>query len=244
MMKYPEDSIQYYCDSWWEPDTNKEPQKGSLIFAYVPHVDQIPNTLVPIGRESPTSHDKALFEIGPLGFKDRNKRPALPVAALPNADDERWSVYRAKMRPMLVIAQGCKIPDEYRRNKPKHQTSLTLTAAPYYGIRHKSDNSAGFRTGFHLEFIKRIKKGAYPHYIWDHLPHPNGEESLLRLDHLQPIGSHYQTIMQAGYRLTKEAMDILDEWIRWYLYDVIDQGGTLYDLKIGLEELFKTEIET
>jgi len=46
---------------------------------------------------------------------------------------------------------------------------------------------------------------------------PGGEESILRLDHIQPIGKHHESIELTDYRLGEEALDIIDEWITWLI---------------------------
>ncbi len=117
---YPENSAQHLLGSWWQTDLKKDFKRGRLIEAYVPHVDQIPNELIPTGRVEPTAHNKAFFEIAPLRLNQFNKNPSLPVAALPSYPGEKYAVYRAKKRPLLIICEGGnEIPPHLKQGKPK-----------------------------------------------------------------------------------------------------------------------------
>ena len=54
---------------------------------------------------------------------------------------------------------------------------------------------------------------------------PGGEESILRLDHIQPIGKHHESIELTDYRLGEEALDIIDEWITWLITGKLVKDG-------------------
>lgn len=231
-MKYPEDSLQSFCKSWWQEDLSKEIKRGQLIKAYVPYVDQIPNVLVPTGRKEATQHNTATYSIGPLAIGKHSKRSNLPVAGVPVPIGEELTVYRAKKRPMLVIGGGYTIPENLRRGKPKYQTAPTILAAPFYGIAHSQD-----RAGYNPEFVDRVRRCEYRHYIWDNLPFGGGEESLLRLDHMQPIGDHHQTIELAGFSLTDEAIVYLEEWLHWFLHKNMNQDSMLMQIRQELLNL-------
>lgn len=58
--------------------------------------------------------------------------------------------------------------------------------APFYGA-----DRDGRRGGWNPLFLERIRRGEYPQYLWDKLPvGTQVKESVLRLDHLQPLGGH------------------------------------------------------
>ena len=103
-MTYPEDSFQYIVEDWWEKQPGDQPSRGSLIYAFIPHVDQVPYTVEPEGRQEPTLHTSAIVKISPLEMKRGRGRPALPVAAIPLNGNEVLAAYKAKKRPCLVLS--------------------------------------------------------------------------------------------------------------------------------------------
>lgn len=223
---YPDNSLQNLLGSWWQEDKNKDIKRGRLIKAFVPHVDQIPNELNPIGRAQATNHNSAIYEILPLRMSHQNKSATLPVAALPANPGERHAVYRAKKRPLLIISEGYAIQEELRRGKPKWQTSPTMLVAPFYGVQNNVQ-----RAGFNPQFVERVQTCEYPHYLWDILPFDGGEESLLRFDHLQPIGRHHESIEVCDYCLSEDGLLILDDWLDWFLQGELENSTILADIR-------------
>ena len=72
--------------------------------------------------------------------------------------------------------------------------------------------------GFNPLFLDRVQKCEYSRFMLDWLPiggSPGG--SLLRIDHIQPIGSHHNSLEPTVWRLSDEALATLDEWICWHL---------------------------
>jgi hypothetical protein len=231
---YPEDAIQYYVDPWWIQDEKPAICRGRLLWAFVPHVDTIPSILIPEGRSEPTDHTRALFRIETLQIGKSHTQPSLPVAALPHYPGEVRTVYRAKVRPVLVIGtEGPSIPHTLRIGAAKSQSSPTLLVAPYYGAVRSKD-----RGGWKPEFVKRIRRCEYPQYVWDILSLTGKpEESILRLDHVQPMSTHYKAIELTKYRLSEDALKIIDEWLLWLLRGVIDKEGSLYFIRQSLQEI-------
>lgn len=77
----------------------------------------------------------------------------------------------------------------------------------------------------------------YPQFMWDMLPlDSKTQESILKLDHIQPIGRHHESLELTKYRLSEEALIALDEWIEWLLYGGTQHEGWLYLFK---EEMAK-----
>ena len=68
------------------------------------------------------------------------------------------------------------------------------------------------------------------------LPLSGSRESVLRLDHLQPIGKHHDAIEFTPHCLTNEALEILDEWLLWLVMGFPDEEGILYEIR---EEMLK-----
>ncbi|HEX2224369.1 MAG TPA: hypothetical protein VHN15_09200, partial [Thermoanaerobaculia bacterium] len=58
---YPEHCLQSYVEPWWRKAAEPSLQRGRLIWAFLPHVDQQPLVLVPQGRPEPTVHHSASF---------------------------------------------------------------------------------------------------------------------------------------------------------------------------------------
>ena len=52
-------------------------------------------------------------------------------------------------------------------------------------------------------------------------------QSILRLDHIQPLGTHSDAYDLTPYRLSEGALLIVDEWISWLLTGKLEEGGSL-----------------
>jgi hypothetical protein len=232
---YPDDVIQSLVSTWWINNTDRDWRRGRLVLAFVPHVDQVPMTLIAEGREEPTDHNKAKFKLKPLRISGPPKEPKLPVASIPSYEGEVRTVYRAKKRPVLIIGiGGSHVPKELRLGKPKWQISPTLLVAPYYGV-----DRVGFRTGWHKKLVCRIQRCEYPQYMWDQLPiSGKTKESILRLDHILPVGRHHDSLEWTPHCLSNEAMEILEEWITWIITGQLPEDGVLLDVR---EELLKLD---
>ncbi|MDM8526415.1 hypothetical protein QUF80_23810 [Desulfococcaceae bacterium HSG8] len=127
---YPDDSVQYMTDDWWIEDDSFEYCRGRLIRAFLPHTDQIPKQLIATGRSEPTDHGRANFSIEPLRIRQPQKKPMIPVAALPAFGNEINAIYRAKKRPAIIICEGGEVVDKKLiLGKPKWQTSPTILVA-------------------------------------------------------------------------------------------------------------------
>ncbi len=234
-MTFPVDSVQNIVTAWWEQREGPEVRRGSLIFAFVPHVDQVPLTLKPIARKEAEQHTEAKVEISPLRIRDPRPKEPLPVAALSLPEGELWSAYRAKRRPCLVI--GMKQPvvaDSLRRDMPKKSTSPTIMVAPYYGV-----DKDGRRAGYNQKLVQRIKHAEYPQFILDFLPIPGPKQSLLRLDHIQPIGNHYNSYEYTGYCLSDESVEmILNDWLQWFLFGGLPPSSLILDFQKQIIDSF------
>lgn len=193
--------------------------------AYVPHVEQIPTRVTVIGRtDDPTCHDKAQVQFSPFDISERRKKASLPVAALPEYPNEVRLLYRTKKRPLLVIGEsGPQVDRKLTSGKPKWQIAPTLLVAPYYG----RDEGSGKRSGYADAFVERVLQCEYPQFFWERLTIPGSNESILRFDHIQPIGNHHETFELTKYCLGKDALDYIDEWLRWFIFRTLDKDGIL-----------------
>ena len=225
---YPDNCIQSLIkpSSWWEKTKTKVLERGRLIWAFLPHVDQIPYELIPTGRVSPTNHTTCVVKIEAIDIKKPAPTKTLPLAALPQYPGERYIVQRAKRRPALVVsAQPPAVEEDVRRGFPRSQTNPHVLVAPYYGA--VGSNKRG---GFAKKLIQRVRLCFYPQFMWDRLPISN-EESILRFDHIQPVGVHHQSIEITEYRLGEDALDIVDEWIEWLKSGKLDENAIIYEAR-------------
>ena len=233
-MIFPEDSIQSAIapSPWWEETNNKTIERGSLIRAFVPYPDQMPHKFILKGRMKAEEHGSAKIEISALRITETNKESNLPVAAMILPKGELWTAYRAKRRPCLVLGVNkLYVEKTLIHGKPKWQTAPVILAVPYYGA-DEGYNRAGFRPAL----LEKIKHATYPQLFLDKLPLPGSDFSVLRLDHVQPIGSHYNAYERTGYRLSEDALAVMDEWLDWYIYDQILENGIILDFQMAIEE--------
>lgn len=231
---YPEDSIQAVsgASDWWVQDAKHEIRRGSLIYAFVPHVDQLPYTVEPVGRRQPDQHTAAEVKIAPLSTRKARRTSNLPVAAMPLHGGEVWAAYRAKKRPCLVVGCGSSPVDrKFVRGTPKRATAPTILVAPCYGVDQGSK-----RAGYNTVFVERVRHCEYPQFFWDRLPVSGSNESILRFDHLQPVGTHYNSYEFSGYALGADALDVVDEYVRWLFWGTFSPDSLL--------ALFREEIES
>jgi hypothetical protein len=233
---FPDDCLQSVvgADKWWDANTEKKVCRGALIWAFVPHVDQIPYCFEPMGRVDPTRHDDAVLRVSPLSANAPLKPTALPVAAMPLHPGEVWAGYRAKKRPCLVV--GCNVANidsELTRGKPKAATAPTLIAAPYYGATQQ-----GGRAGYTPQFIERVRHCEYAQFLWDILPIRNGEESILRLDQIQPVGVHGSSYTLSDFRLSSPALEVIDEMLSWLIRGGVEEASWVALYREQIEATF------
>lgn len=217
-----ERKIQELYDNWWMPSS--ELKRGSLIEAFVPHVDQVPYQFQPIGRTNPREHTLADVLVKPLVVGEALKEVTLPVAGMPKSfKHECWSAYRAKVRPCLVLGiEGDEVSKALTRGMANHSTARTFIVAPYYGIKKKEK-----RSGFNPEFVERVRHISYKQFFYDELPHTYGEPSILRFDHILPVGTDKRSYKHLGYSINPEAMSIIDEFISWNIHGGVQEDSII-----------------
>jgi hypothetical protein len=192
----------------------------------VPYPDMKPFRLVPVGRgDNPRQHDSASYRIEEFRTGEAvSGISTLPVAGVPLRLGENYLVRRGKLRPALVVATGGpSIPRELRAGAPHWQSNPTLLVAPYYGA-----SADGTRGGWKPEFVQRIQRIEYSQYFWDDLPIGGSEVgSILRLDHVFPVGGDPSNWQATPHRVSNEAMSFIDEWLSWHLTGGLASGGVL-----------------
>ena len=221
--EFPETCLQYYCDPWWVEAQDRQLRRGRLIWAFLAHIDQQPYRLVPESRSKSTEHGSAEFRMEALLGQAISTGPRLPVAGLPQYEGEVYLVQRAKRRPALVLSTGGDdVPKSVRTGSARHQTNPTILVAPYYGV-----DASGSSGGWRPDFVERIRRCEYPQYMWDRLPFGSRKESVLRLDHLQPIGKYGKSFEVSDYELDREALLVVDEYLRWLLLGGFPGGDSV-----------------
>ncbi|MGV8081926.1 MAG: hypothetical protein AB2L22_17900 [Syntrophales bacterium] len=222
MKGYPENSIQYFFDNWWINDGSLDLRRGRLLWTFIPHMDQQPMILVPEGRTSPTDHTRANYKIEPLQIKKPHEHPKLPIAALPSYAGEIRAVYRAKERPVLVVSsEPPEVPKRQRVGGAAWQFLPYVLVAPYYGA-----NFSGKTGGWSPDFVERVQKCEYPQYMWDMLP-DKANSSILRFDQIQPMSVNQRVFKCTPFCLGHEALNVLDEWIKWMITGCLLKDGVL-----------------
>lgn len=234
-MIYPEDSLQnvFNVENWWEKTDQNELEVGSLIQSYLPFVSLEPYVFIPCSRQNAEDHQTAKVSVQALNVNVR--RDALPVAGMPVHQGEVWSAFRAKFRPCIVLAaQSNNVESNLTKGKASRSTAPTYLIAPFYG----SSVKGGKRAGYSEAFIERVRHCEYPQFHWDYLPHIGGEESILRLDHLTPIGTSYKSYKNLNYKLCKQGVDLLRELLAWHIDGNIKSDGDLASYKNIIAEVF------
>ncbi|EGQ9965951.1 hypothetical protein ACQ902_003174 [Vibrio mimicus] len=235
-MNYPDDSLQNIVSNgdWWIKSENMKVSRGDLIWAFVPHVDQVPYIFTPIGRDVATEHSKAIVKVEPLTVGSPLKQSDLPVAAMPLHKNEVWSAHRAKKRPCVVLSvESSPVDKELIKGKANHSTAPTYIVAPYYGV-----DAGSKRAGYSEAFTERVRHCEYSQFLWDKLPLNGADESILRFDHLMPIGAHYNSYKQTGYRLSQEALAILDDYLLWHLHGGVPEESVILEYRELISEYF------
>lgn len=233
---FPDASIQSLVGDWWIEDRDKpELCRGRLLRAFIPFVDQEPRALTAEGRAEATDHRRAIYKVEPLRVSQQRSAPRLPVAAMPGVPGEIQAVYRAKLRPALVLGGESTEPVDPSLTKgmAKWQTAQTVLVAPYFGI-----TGGATRGGFNQVFVERIQRAEYPEYVWDRLPiggSPGG--SVLMLKQLQAIGRHYNAYELTPFRLSRDALGVMDDWVAWLLTGGLDPDGVLAMFREGVANL-------
>lgn len=236
---YPDDCLQSCAESWWVKDESRSLVRGRLIWSFLPHVDQQPLILIPEDRgEDPTNHKNPIYRIADMDVRRPPLPPRLPVAGLPNFHEETKTVYRAKKRPALVLCDGGeKIAKRLVGRGGSWLGKQTVVVAPYYGA-----DQSGKRAGVNPAFLARVRLANYPQFMWESLPLPSlTSDSILRLDHIQPVGRSRDNIQCTEWMLSPEALVYLDDWLRWLLSELPEPADDLKAARDILHEIFGSD---
>jgi len=68
----------------------------------------------------------------------------------------------------------------------------------------------------------------------DSLPLSGRAESILRFDHMQPIGKHGESYDLTEFALHDDALALVDEYLMWFLMGGFPADGIMNDFREGL----------
>jgi hypothetical protein len=235
---YPDDCIQSVVGGdWWVKNEDRTLCRGALIVAFLPHVDQVPYTFEPVGRKEADRHSDAVLKVAPLKVEQPLKHTSLPVAAMTLHHGETWAAYRAKKRPCIVVGMpGVKVEKALVRGAANSATAPTMLVVPSYGVKRTA-----IRAGYPPEFVERVRHLEYAQFLWDQLPESDETpESIVRLDHLQPVGTHYASFKVTGWKLSASGLNVIDD-----LLSILMRGGVEEDSLVNIyRELIKQLIDS
>jgi hypothetical protein len=230
---YPDDCIQSVVGGdWWLKNEDRTLCRGALIVAFSPHVDQVPYSFEPVGRKEADRHSDAVVKVSPLKVDQPLQQADLPVAAMTLHHGEVWAAYRAKKRPCIVVGMpGARVDKLLVRGTANSATAPTMLVVPSYGVQRNTN-----RAGYPPEFVERVRHLEYAQFLWDKLPESDDTpESIIRLDHLQPVGTHYSSFKITGWKLGNAGLNVIDD-----LLSLLMQGGVPADSLVNMyRELIK-----
>ena len=220
---FPDDCIQYLAASWWEEVTPPKRERWRLVNVYVRHITAAPYEVVLTGRREARDHSGADLTVGAFRADQRQPMTPLPIAAIPNYPQERFTLNRGKMRPALIIATpGTTIDRAVRSDIPKAHYTPTYIVAPYY-----TAEPTGSQAGVPQEFIRQVKRCEFTQCFWDMLPLTKGHPgSILRLDQIQAVEPDINSLKATEWMLSEEAQGIVHEMLLRHLTQIeLDPDG-------------------
>jgi hypothetical protein len=216
-LKYPDICPQNLVEPWWEEDTSDSFKSGRLVWAFLPHVDQVPYKVEPVGRDEPKEHQTGIMSVKRFKIGAPARKKDLPVAAMPVFDKEMLCIYRTKKRPAIIISKGgAFVEKRLTKGKLENRTNRTVLLAPSYSVQGS----------FNEKFCERVRRCEYPQFMWDDLPIGGTEKgSIIRFDHLQPVGRSKNTVKFTKYCLSEKAMTFIVNWVDWLISGYMDENS-------------------
>ena len=108
-----------------------------------------------------------------------------------------------------------------------------MIVAPYYD----SDRD-GTRAGCNPDLVERIRHAEYPQFFWDKLPIYGPKESTLRLDHIQLVGTQSNSYERAKYKLSENAMELMDDLLQWLIWGGVPADSLILDYRKEIKSTF------
>lgn len=209
-------NVQNLVGNWWVRTEQTKPEVGLIVKACLPYVEQIPHIIEVNGRSSATEHYTANFKKLHLNISNPPRQPTFPTAPWLYRGDEISLAIKSKIRPAIIIGISDKLNVsncDFRANSKRHKNSYLLVA-PYYTMREGNELKVP------QILINRIRLCMYRHLMWAALPFAHADhESMLRLDHAQPIGNHHNCFKSYGYKVSPEAMPYFIGYLHWFIFN-------------------------
>jgi hypothetical protein len=79
--------------------------------------------------------------------------------------------------------------------------------------------------------IEKIRRCAYPQFVWDILPFQGYDDSVLRLDHIHPLGHHGESYDLTNHCLSEGALVLLEEQMLWLRSGEPVAGSILQEIR-------------
>jgi hypothetical protein len=132
--------------------------------------------------------------------------PQVPIQTLKVKSDERVTLVRCKMRPVIVLSQAA---DCWKDGK--HQGDDCFLVAPVYSF-----TGGQARIGYSPDFVERVKSYVYNTFFY--LPgssSPFFKEGFVRFDRIQVV--HKPWLQHKTVKLEGEVLECLYAWLYCYL---------------------------
>lgn len=209
-----------------DPSSTKDAfRQGAFFQAPIYYVD--PRlTYVRLTGIDPQGKHPPTFE---LTQKDRDayKHQPLNYPSVQLRDDEEFVRVRSKRRPVILFSSPLEDWRLVRGDMPEE----TFVCLPTYGLDEHDD-----------EF--RLALQAFKYASLFYLPEDNRfgrKEAFIRFDRMQVVPKQQLVRLEPHHRLTDDALDFLQEWLRYYLTGSSDLA-VRYQAQ-QMERLSQTEAE-
>ena len=221
---YPDDAFQGVFDEWWIEEAPRKGtfNRGRLVWVPALSIQEVPTELCVEGHDPP-DHGGAKAKLRAYHVGRRQTKATLPAAAVPLHDGELCLVHKAKRRPALVLGTPPPPAAALLAGSSQGHRGSPILVAPYYGCAGQ---------GFAPEFLARVRRAEYPQFMWEQLPLDSQPEgALLRMDQIQPIGRSVASCEETPWRLSSEALELIDQWVSWLLVGAPPAGSMLEEVR-------------
>lgn len=234
-MAFPEKSIQGITgeEYWWFHEPRPCLRRGSIVWTLVPfHTGMHYRLVVERKPDTPTEHDAAkLIRAEPYTLRSPDVPQALPIAAMPRANDGHFTLREVKRRPALVLAlPGQEVPKALTVNRPHSRTAPCIVVAPYYTAIKQGEPPR-----YSPELLELVQKLRFPQFFFEILPVDFGASSILRLDQIQAVPAKERDFYEAtSWRLNDHALGLMDELLEWHIWGGIGADSNLASMVLPL----------
>ncbi|MEZ4426882.1 MAG: hypothetical protein R3A51_04215 [Nannocystaceae bacterium] len=228
---YPEDSLQdllgFRGGGWWEEQVDGiKLERGALLWTFVPHPHVAALELEAAPPAGPPDPERARIR---LTAHELGARPVVsaPVPALAQRVDERLLARRGAVRLALVVSHLHGYPPQPSEARRWMTAPLVMVAPCFDAARWPAP------------LVDSVRRAQHPQYLWERSPVAPHEPMIIRLDAMQPLHREDRAAVRfTGARLSGDALDLLDDWLAWFLTGSIAEDSDLYAAHRTLRELY------